>query len=397
MTSSPTPAPIDPAALRRTIAPFGASRTLPAEACVSQDVFDWEAANFFEGSWTCAGRSTDIPTPGDQTAVRVGSEGVLLTRAPGGELRGFYNVCRHRGHELLPCGERAHRMYVKCPYHAWVYDLDGSNKAAPRFGDLPGFDNSEFPLIPARVAEWHGWVFVNASGDAPPFEDHVRGLEGLLGRYEPERLVVGARHDYEIAANWKIVTENYHECYHCPSIHPELCQVTPPESGWNFQPEGAWVGGLMDLREHAETMSISGKSDGVPIRGLSPERLRQVLYIGIFPNLLISPHPDYVMTHRIEPIGPGKCRIECQWLFPPEAAEREGFSPAYAEEFWDITNREDWGACESVQRGMASRGYRPGPLSAGEDAVYQFQAMVARGYLEGRVSPAPHVAPLLKA
>ncbi len=195
-----------------------------------------------------------------------------------------------------------------------------------------------------------------------------------------------ARHDYVVEANWKIVVENYHECYHCPSIHPELCQVSPPDSGINLAPTGSWVGGTMDLHPEAETMSMTGESFGVTMRGLDATQRRQVLYFGLFPNLLISIHPDYVLTHRLQPLAPDQTYVECEWLFSREAVESEGFDPSYARDFWDITNRQDWRACEGVQRGVSSRGYRQGPLSPREDAVYQFITMVARGYLEGEVS-----------
>src|SRR5439155_11347360 len=202
--------------------------------------------------------------------------------------------------------------------------------------------------------------------------------------YAPERLVVGASHRYDVEANWKIVVENYHECYHCPQIHPELCKVTPPTSGDSFQSTGYWVGGSMDLKEHADTMSLSGQSGGTPTPGLDERRLRQVYYFGLFPNLLISPHPDYVMTHLVVPLSPGRSRIECRWLFPPEAFDRPGFDPSYAVEFWDLTNRQDWAACESVQRGASNRGYRQGPLALMEDAAHQFLHMVGTGYRDGR-------------
>jgi Rieske 2Fe-2S family protein len=128
------------------------------------------------------------------------------------------------------------------------------------------------------------------------------------------------------------------------------------------------------------TMSLDGHSDGVPIPGIPPEAINRVDYIQVFPNLLISLHPDYVMTHRIVPEAPGRTWVECAWAFPPEAVEREGFDPAYAADFWDVTNRQDWSACESVQRGLGSGFAVPGPLSPQEDAVYQFVTMVARGY-----------------
>jgi glycine betaine catabolism A len=123
----------------------------------------------------------------------------------------------------------------------------------------------------------------------------------------------------------------------------------------------------------------------VPIPGLDAGARRQVFYLALFPNLLLSLHPDYLMTHRLEPLGPGRTRVECRWLFPPEAWERPGFDPSYAEEFWDLTNTQDWGACESVQRGIAGRGYRQAPFSELEDEVWQFAALVATGYAEGGV------------
>jgi glycine betaine catabolism A len=384
--------PIDPTLLACVLAPtLGRSRTLPADAYTSPGVFDWEVEHFFEGGWVCVGRTRDLERPGDQRAYRIGDEGVLVVRGLDGSLRGFYNTCRHRGHELLEPGTARNLRAIKCPYHAWVYQLDGSLGAAPRFGELEGFDKTDYPLIAARIHEWNGWIFVNASGAAAPFEDYVGNLSERIAPWEPGRLIVAASHDYVIAANWKTITENYHECYHCPSIHPALCAVTPPDSGENFPHDGLWVGGSMILKDFAETMSLTGESHGVRLPGLSDTQAREVHYIGLFPNLLISLHPDYMMTHRFEPLGPGTSKVECQWLFPPEATDRADFTPDYASEFWDITNREDWLACESVYRGLQSAGSRQGPFAWSEDEVHIFMAMVARGYLDGVASTPPQV------
>ncbi len=233
-----------------------------------------------------------------------------------------------------------------------------------------------------HAVTWHGWLFVDASGTAPPFADHVGELESLVAPYAPEQLRRGAVHDYEIAANWKVITENYHECYHCPLIHPELCQVSPPTSGDNYDLPGAWVGGSMDLHNGAETMSFDGRSSGHAIPGVDP---RHVLYLALFPNLLIALHPDYVMTHRLVPLEPDRTRVECAWYFQPGPAG-ELPDPSYAVNFWDRTNRQDWAACESVQRGLASPHFRPGPLAPNEDAVHQFVTMVAGGYRGDRLS-----------
>ena len=246
----------------------------------------------------------------------------------------------------------------------------------------------DWSLRELPAVEWHGLVFVDGSGGAAgPLP--LSQLDPVVAPYEPSRLVVAATHTYDAAANWKILTENYHECYHCPTIHPELCSVSPPHSGENYDSSGAWIGGWMELRDGAATMSLDGHSDGVPLRGLSGDALRTVIYVGIFPNVLLSLHPDYVMTHVLVPAAAGRTVIECSWAFAPEAVSAPGFDPAYAVDFWDLTNRQDWTACESVQRGLGSPFAAPGPLSPEEDAVYSFVTTVARGYLGTRVGEWP--------
>lgn len=387
MSTTKTLAPLDPAALAKTLAPFGESRMLPPEAYTSAEVFEWERANFFAG-WHCVGRSADISAAGMQRADQVGDTTVLFVRGEDLVLRAFANVCRHRGHELLPCGGSTTARAITCPYHSWSYRLDGELFSAAGYQSQPNFDASEFPLMALPVQEWHGWIFLDPSGTSGPLDLHLSGLEARVSAYQPERLVVMASHEYVIEANWKIINENYQECYHCSSIHPELCEVSSPESGENWVPGlGAWVGGWQDLREHATTMSLDGHSGGTPIPGLSPTELRRIDYLGVFPNLLISLHPDYIMTHRAIPLSADRTWVECTWSFPPEAIASPTFDPAYAVDFWDITNREDWTACESVQRGQSSGFAKAGPLSPAEDAIYQFITMVARGYLGQPLSP----------
>jgi glycine betaine catabolism A len=385
------PAPVPAAHLERALDEHGTGCMLPREAYASDAVLAWEREHFLAAGWVCVGRADGLSVPGARRALAVGDDAIVLVRGDDGTLRGFFNVCRHRGSELLPCGTTATRAAIHCPYHGWTYALDGSLRATPRFAPPAGFDPEAFGLVAVRVAEWHGWIMVNVSGDAPPLAAWFGGLEELIVPYDCGSLVVGATHEYTIAANWKLPIENFHECYHCPAIHPELCMISPPASGDNFDRPGAWFGGTMDLVPHAQTMSMSGASEGVMLPGLDATRQRQVLYIGVFPNLLLSLHPDYVMTHRIEPRAPGESFVECQWLFRPEALARDDFDPAYAVDFWDITNRQDWNACEAVQRGIVSRGYRPGPFSEAEDAVQQFVRFVARAYLDGAL-PA-HVGP----
>jgi glycine betaine catabolism A len=235
-----------------------------------------------------------------------------------------------------------------------------------------------------------GWSFVQEDASGPSFEDQFGNLAEHLAPYDPGSLLVGASKFYELKANWKLVHENYQECYHCSQIHPALCRVTPPDSGYSIDIRGMYVAGPMDLVEEAETMSLDGRSGGEPLPGLSGRHLREVGYFGIWPNLLVSTLPDYVLTHRLEPVRPDLTLVHCEWLFQRDVAEREGFDPSWAVDFWDVTNLEDWRACESLQRGAASRGFRPGPLStAWEAGVYLWVKMVAEGYLSGSVPPPP--------
>lgn len=378
-----TAAPIERALIEPSLADFRESYTLPGEAYTSEALFEWEMRNFFDASWTCLGRVDSLTRAGSRAAVRAGRGSILLSRDSAGVLRAFHNICRHRGHELLPVGASAEGPLIECPYHGWTYRADGSLKSAPRLGHRPGFKVDEHGLVPVRVEEWEGWLFANVSGDAPPLREHLGNLIEHIAAWAPHEMVEAARMDYTVEANWKLVHENYQECYHCMEIHPELCRVSPPMSGLNMISTGMWIGGWMDLAEDAVTMSLTGRGGAPVLTGLNAEQRHRVYYHAVFPNLMISPHPDYVLSHRVEPVAPGRTRIECRTLFPREVVESKRHDLRYASEFWDVTNRQDWAAIESIQRSAASPGFRPGPISELEEAVFQFFNMVAGGYVEG--------------
>jgi len=356
-------------------------RMMPAEAYTSEDVLAWERRNLYAGGWTCLGRVDDL-FPDERTnqrALVVGDIGCLVVRDRDA-LRMFANTCRHRGHELLPEGESASRRAISCPYHAWTYDLAGSLKGAPGFREVEGFDTADHGLVELPVTVWQGWVFGHAlhplgSPDVPAFDTYLGDLAGILAPYDAGALVLADRHTYEVAANWKVVAENYHECYHCPSIHPELCTVSRPDSGKNYDLPGQWVGGAMDLIDGMATMSLTGELAATPLPGAPTDTVE---YDHLLPNLLVSAHPDYVMTHRIVPLAPNKTWIECSWLTLPGAG-----SAGAAVEFWDITNRQDWAACESVQRGLESPHFKPGPFAPNEDAVGHLVSMIGAAYRAG--------------
>ncbi len=367
-------------------------RMLPAAAYTSPEVLAWEQRHLFAGSWTCLGRYVDLfpdttAKPLTQRAVVVGDVSALLVR-DGSSVRMFANTCRHRGHELLAVGDTSQRRSIICPYHAWSYDLGGALIAAKGFRDDETFDEADHALVELPVHVWSGWVFGHAlhplgSDQVPSFTDHLGDVAAIISAYACETLVLADRHSYEVAANWKVVAENYHECYHCPLIHPELCQVSPPDSGDNYDLPGAWVGGSMRLRDGMQTMSLTGELAATSLPGVDPQ---QVEYVHVLPNLLVSAHPDYVMAHRLLPLAPGRTWIECSWLVAPDA---DGSAPSAtgAVDFWDITNKQDWAACESVQRGLASPHFRPGPFAPNEDAVADLVSTIGRAYQVGRLEP----------
>jgi glycine betaine catabolism A len=380
-TMQDAPLPMD--ALAECLKPFGESRMLPRAAYVDDAMLDWERKHMFEAGWVCAGRASMLNMQESQAAIKVGNRAVLLVRDDKNQLRAFENICRHRGHELLACGEKLDHQKIVCPYHAWSYELDGSFCHGRDLDEIKNAVPSELGLLPIRSAEWGGWLFLNFSGDSMPFNEYIGSLDSFIKNWDCERLVVGSSHDYELQANWKVAIENYHECYHCGMIHPALCKVSSPESGGLYTGQnGLFTGGWMILEDHAETMSFDGKSKVEPFPKLDDAQLREIHYITLFPNFLISLHPDFIMTHRLEPIAPGKTYVECQWLFAPEAAAKADFDPSFAVDFWDTTNKEDWGAVESVQRSMASEKFIPGILSADEESVYQFVHLVASAYMQ---------------
>jgi Rieske 2Fe-2S family protein len=348
-------------------------------------VFAWEQATLLAGSWLCVGRADEL-APGDRRAMMAGDQPIIVTRDASGQLHCLSNACRHRGHEVLPLGAVADSSsMLRCPYHGWVYGLDGRFRGGPRLRATPGFDRTDpsHALVTLHMAEWGGFAFVSATEQPPSFEAWFDGLDDVLADYELDRVRPAITHDYEVAANWKLLVENYHECYHCDEIHPELCRVSAPLSGHDLPPRGAWRGGTMELSDGVETMSLDGRSGGVAMRHLDALAQRDVIYVSVFPNLLVSAHPDYVMTHLLRPLAANRTAVTCSWLFPPEAFGLDGFGPSYAADFWDLTNRQDWAACEGVQRGVGAIGYRQGPFSGEEATLHMFVQQVARAYLTG--------------
>ena len=340
--------------------------TLPARYYTDPAHFRAELDRFYFNRWVCAGRADSIPHPGDYFLRHIAGESIVVTRDTAGEIRAFYNVCRHRGTRLCtePAGTFAGR--IQCPYHGWSYALDGSLAGAPHM-DAPDFHMADYPLHSLAVALFHGHIFIHAGAAPGPLE-----LPDKFDNWRMQDLRLHQRIVYDVQANWKLIVLNYSECLHCPVLHPMLNRLTDYLGAGNEPPHPNYIGGAMGFRGGAQTMSIDGVRRRACLPGLSAEQRAQVFYYAIYPNLLLSLHPDYMMTHTLWPRAVDRTEILCEWHFHPDEMARADFHADDAIEFWDITNREDWRIAELAQAGIGSRAYTPGPYSAREQLLRAF-------------------------
>ena len=356
--------------------PPGAT-TLPARFYTSPRLFERELDLFFRSTWVNVGRAEEIPGKGDFMVREVAGESIIVTRSGEADesVRAFHNVCRHRGTRLCVESHGHFSGSIQCPYHSWTYDLSGRLIGAPHMDGTAGFDKASFPLHGIRTAVWAGFIFISFA-DGDPLADHLAELPAKFAPWQMDRLRRGGRQVYEIAANWKLIIQNFNECLHCPNLHPALNKLSHYMSGENEPLRPTYMGGRMDLRPGVVTMSPDGTSPRALLPGLSEAERCGVYYYAIFPNLFLSLHPDYVMVHRTEPLAPNHTRLTCEWLFAPEELAKPGFDAKDVLDFWDMTNRQDWHVCELSQQGISSRGYVPGPYSDREDLLYAFDRFI---------------------
>jgi Rieske 2Fe-2S family protein len=380
MTAPLTPlTPDEIAAVRK---PYRAASLLPGRAYHDAAIHEFERQAWFSRDWILVGREEDAAAPGTYFLAEVVDEALIVVRARDGVLRGFYNVCRHRGTAVVeePCGKA---VRFQCPYHAWIYDLDGSLIRAKHTDDLEDFALETHGLVSVRLETWQGFVFVNLDPGAAELETWLGDLPAHLSRFAFAALRVAHTVTYEVDANWKFVAENFSECYHCPGIHPQLNKLTPYDLGGDYAPDGPWQGGWMELVDSAETMALEGghRAGRPAMAGITELDDRRIYYYLLWPTTFLSIHPDYLLVHRLEPAGPGHTRIVCQWLFEPSTIAAPDFDPSDAIGFWDLTNRQDWHACELQQRGTKSRSWVAGRYSNQEPSVHAFDLMAVDRYV----------------
>jgi glycine betaine catabolism A len=350
---------------RKTTDTFTAgAKSLSQRYFVSPEIFAEEQKKIFSEQWVLVGHQNQIARSGDYFISEVAGESLIVVRDKRSTIRAFYNVCRHRGTRLQE-DQSGHASAIQCPYHAWTYALDGRLVGAPHMDDIPGFDKPDYSLHPVHLGLWEGLIFVNLADSPAPLEEWFAPLAGKFSHWNLPILRSAKAINYDVQANWKLMFENYSECYHCPGVHPELSKLSPYDSAENDLTEGPFLGGFMRITK-GNSLTISGKSCALSVGAFGKDDFHRVFYYSIFPNTLLSLHPDYAMVHQLRPLSPTQTLILCDWFFHPEAFERKDFKPEDAIEFWDMTNKQDWHVCELSQQGIASRAYTPGPYSSRE-------------------------------
>ena len=350
-------------------------KALPARYYTDPVLFREELERFYFQSWICAGRAEAIPNPGDYFLREIAGESIIVVRDTTGDVRAFYNVCRHRGTRMCTAVEGTFAGRIQCPYHGWTYGLDGRLLGAPHM-DEASFSRDEYPLHEAHTAAWDGHVFLHLGANPEPLTGQLADLPKRFAPWRMHELRSYKRIVYDVKANWKLVILNYNECLHCPVLHPALNRLTNYLGADNEPPQRNYIGGTMGFRGGAETMSIDGKRRRGYLPGLGEEQRGIVCYYTIHPNLLLSLHPDYMMVHTLWPKAVDHTGIVCEWHFHPEEMAKPDFHAEDAIEFWDITNREDWHIVELSQAGIQSRAYTPGPYSEREALLHAFDQVV---------------------
>jgi Rieske 2Fe-2S family protein len=361
--------------LDETIAGVRIDRTypgLPGRDYHDDEVWRRERETVFRDSWFCIGRAEELPAPGDFVARDVAGTGVLAVRGKDDRIRAFYNVCRHRGAVLCDEGPGSTKGAFSCPYHNWVYDLEGNLIGTPNVQPGDDFDRSRYPLRSVACDTWEGFVFVHLGKEPRPLREQLADEpDGPLDyeRYLVGELRVAHRIVYEVAANWKIIHDNYNECLHCPSVHPELSALVPMyRKGMVFEPDRPDLGATLDTG--LTTFTMSGNSTLPFLPGLTDLDRRTYWGYSVFPNVAMNLLSTGAMVYTLYPRGPEHTQIVSEYLYRPETIAEPGFDCSDMVEFLDLVSRQDWAVCERAQRGVSSPGFVQGVYPP-QDALLQ--------------------------
>ena len=328
--------------------------------------FSKEIESIFHNEWMCVARNEELQNKGDFKIIDLLGESIIILRDRDLNLKAFTNLCKHRGCQLLDTKEALSGNIgsnIRCPYHSWTYNLQGELIKAP-YLDI-NLNDKKYHLNDIRLETWAGCIFLSLNADTPPLKNHLSGRVEQFSRYPLNDLISKSHSSYEVNANWKIILENYNECYHCAGVHPELCNIVPAfrkNGGADLQ----WEEGVPQ-KKGTNTFTFSGTTNRKPFPGLNEFEKERHFGQAIYPNLLISFSMDHVAIFIIHPLSEVKTIIDFHILFHPQAINNADFHPDDAFEFWDLTNKQDWKICERVQRGMQSKTFTKGFYGKMED------------------------------
>jgi choline monooxygenase len=344
------------------------AETLPARFYCGAETLAAERERIFASTWQLVGRSDQLSEAGSYFTADVAGEPVLLVRDQADEVRGFYNVCRHRAGRVAE--GTGCRNAFRCSYHGWSYALDGRLIGVPDFDGVENFDKADFELKPIRTASWEQFIFVNLSDDAPPLSEFLGDIPANTQRFSVSRMQLIERRDYVIECNWKVYVDNYLEGYHVPVAHPSLMRELDYAS---YRTITHRYHSLQDAPLKKDARVYAPARDGAG-----------ALYYWVFPNLMLNLYPDNLSTNLLVPLDERRTLTIFEWFFHDAGRDESKTRAAQAIKFSDEIQQEDIYLCETVQRGLCSRSYERGRYSARrENGVHHFHALWREFMMKG--------------
>jgi Rieske 2Fe-2S family protein len=357
-----------------------------------QQMFELEWEHIWKKYWLFAGTTAEIPKPGDYFIYTAQKDSIIIIRGNKGEVYAHYNTCRHRG-SVICLEEHGNAPKLVCPYHQWVFDKDGSLLKARLMPD--DFDRSSYALHPVQVRVTEGLIFISLAENPPDFSKVLRDYAPFLSPYKINQAKPAYKKRYELRTNWKLVAENFRECYHCGPAHPEYCSAVVganlresvdeilTERRVEWQKKGLAINNIdfendsfhfavrYPLRPGVLSYSLDGKAVATPM-GDHKDYDAGVLGLVVYPGFWMDAVSDYMWTMRVTALSPSRTVIDLTWLVDGDAVEGKDYNVERLTDFWKITGEQDWKLCENNFRGIESSHYQPGPYAPVESDVAKF-------------------------
>lgn len=359
---------------------------------INEEILTVERKAIFQKHWLYAGNTAQIPKAGDYFLYHLQNDTIIIIRGNNGEVFAHFNTCTHRGSAIC-LDDKGHVSKLICPYHQWVFDKDGTLLNARMMPD--DFCKEKYNLQSVHVKQVEGLIFISLAKEAPEFSAIEKSLTPFLTPYKINSAKIACIKNYTLKANWKLVAENFRECYHCGGAHPEYCSAV---IGANLREDTSelekdkrklWSkNGLATqlievtpgtttyairypLRPGIESYSLDGKKVSIPM-GMHKNYDAGVVGLVNYPNFWMDAVSDYVWTMRITPIDASTTDVEFCWLVDKDAVEGKDYDVKHLTAFWEITGEQDGKLCENNFRGIQSNAYKPGPYAPVEDQVVNF-------------------------